>query len=220
MNTTHLRRSLAAVGTALVCLVVMANPAAATPVNYNATITGGRIVLSKTGVTEVIDLVPTTPSCTTPSTLQAHFTSNNTSSNVDVTNLNSSHIRTFGTTGTYLAVLTRSTVGNSAGHITSQGTPAHTVDSMRVGIQIRIYNTAGTTDPCAPNGPLVCTLGVLLHLNGTSTSISSSNTFSLTGASVGTVVALAPGCAAGPSYLLGTTSAVTVPITGHLSTTF
>ncbi len=214
---TSLRRSLVAMVTAIVCLVALGNPAAGVPATYDVIITGGLIGLSKTGVNEVIDLIPTTPSCTAPSTLQAHFTSATVSSNVNVTAISSSHVRTFGFSGTFLAVLTRSTVGNSAGHITAQGTaPAHTVASMRVGIQIRIYNTAGQINPCDPIGNPICTLALVLHLGGNSTSISTSNTFSLTGSSVGTVVAF-PTCTAGPTYLIGTTAVVTSPLTGHLT---
>ncbi len=215
MNKTHLRRSLAALATAFVCVIAMGNPAAAVPVTYRAEITGGEVTVTKTGITpEVFNLNPTTPSCTVPSTLDVHFTSNTTSSNVTVTAFNSSHVVTFANGGTYLVVMTRSAFGNVAGHLNSDNNP-HTITGLRVGIQITVYNTAS----CTPTGSPICTLGVQLAATTlTTTSVSTSTNFSLTGSSVGTIVAL-PTCSTGPSYLIGASVNTTAPITGHLSST-
>ncbi len=210
MKKNHLRRTVVAVATALACLMALGNPAAASA-TYHVDITTGVVTLTKTGMTpEVIDFAPTTPSCTDTST-QVQTTSTTTSSTIIFTTINSSHIRTFSTTGTFLAVLTRSTTGNIAGHINSDATP-HTITSLRVAIVITIYNTTG----CTPTGTPICTLAVLLHLNGTSTSLSNSTNFTVTGSSVGTVVAF-PTCATGPSYLIGSSSSTTTALTGHLS---
>lgn len=211
MKKTHLRRSLAAVATAIACLAIMGNPAAASA-TYTATIATGVVTLTKTGMTpEVVDLAPTTPSCTSPSTLTVQTSSTTSSSTVSVTAINASHVRTFGATGTYLTVLTRSTTGNVAGHITSDTTP-HTITGSRVSIVITIYNTAS----CTPTGTAICTLAVSLNLSGTSTSLSTGTSFNLSGTSQGTVVAF-PTCGAGPAYLIGSASSVTSPITGTLA---
>ncbi len=211
MKKTHLRRSLAALATAIACVAIMGNPAAASA-TYTAVINSGVITLTKTGMTpEVVDLAPTTPSCTNPSTLTVTTTSTTSSSTVSVTAINASHIRTFGATGTYLTVLTRSASGNVAGHIDSTTTP-HTVTGSRVSIVITVYNTTS----CTPTGTPICTLAVSLNLNGFTTSISDDSSFTLTGSSQGTVVAF-PTCAAGPSYLIGSASTATSPITGDLN---
>ncbi len=208
MKTTHLRRSLAAVATAIACLAVMAGPASATP--HDVDITGGVIRLTKTGLTpEDIDLAPTaTPSCTNPSTLQV----DENGTTAIVTSLDSSHIKHFPSSSSWLWVLTRSPFGNVAGALDSTVSP-HTITSMRVGVLVTIYNTTG----CTPTGTPICNAAFSLQVNGTSTSTSSGDTFSLTGVSVGTIAA-APTCAAGPSYLIGSTSTVTSPITGTLTT--
>ncbi len=207
MKKTYLRRSLAAVATAVACLAIMGNPAAAT--THDASLTAGEVTLTKTGMTpEVIDLAPGgTGSCGTGT-----LTVDETGTAVGVTALSASAVRTFGTTGTFLAVLSRSTTGNTNGTLNSTATP-HTITNMRVAIVITIYNTTG----CTPTGTPICTLAIILNLSGTSTSITTSNTFTLTGASVGNMVAF-PTCATGPSYLIGSASTVTSAITGHITT--
>ncbi len=205
MKTTHLRRSLAAVGTALVCLLAMSNPAGATL--HSATITGGIITSTKTGVTETINLNPTTASCSS-STLQTD--DGTTGTTIAVTTLGSSHVQAYSNGQSYLTVLSRSTTGNSAGAYNTAVTP-HTVTNLRVAIVATIYNTTS----CTPTGTPVCTVAAILNLSGTTTSTSVSSTFSLTGASVGTVAAF-PTCAAGPSQIIGTTLTVTSAIVGHL----
>ncbi len=211
MNTTHLRRSLAAIATATACLVLMASPAAATP--HDADITGGVMTFTKTGYSpENINFSPGTPSCAGPT-----MALDETGTTITVTALNYSHVVTYvnangGAGGTYLTVLTRSTVGNSAGVLNSTVTP-HTITNMRVGIMITVYNT----QTCTPVGAPICRLAYVLNLGGSSTSVSASGTFSLTGNSVGNVIAF-PNCAAGPIDLVGTSVTVTNPITGHLTT--
>ncbi len=211
MKKAHLRRSLAAVTTAIACLVVMANPASAAV--HDVEITGGTVVLSKTGVTEVVTLGGTTscpPPTTTLPTLRVDLGTETSGASVTVPVLQSSHVQTY-SNGSFLSVLTLSTGGSLAGTLSSSTTTGHTITSLRIPIRIQIYNT----DTCTPVN-LVCTLGALVHLNGTSTSTTSSNTFHFTGASVGTLVAN-PTCGAGPSQLLGTTSTIT-SLSGHLLT--
>lgn len=206
MKKTNLRRSFAAVGAAVACLMVMANPAAA--VGHTADLTAGEITLTKTGITpEVIDLSPGgTGSCGTGT-----LNYDETGTTIGVTGLSGSAVRTFGTTGTFLAVLTRSTSGNTTGTINSTTVP-HTITAFRVAIVITIYNTTG----CTPTGTAICTLAVILSLSGSSTSTSTSQNFTLTGTSVGNMVAF-PTCGAGPSYLIGTTSSTTAAIVGHIT---
>ncbi len=211
MRHTHLRRPLTTVTTAIICVIALASPAAAVPVTYKAVLTAGVITLTKTGITpEVIDLAPPNPSCI-PADYRVTFTSNTNSSNVSITNVAGLHAVTFAG-GTYLTQLTRSTFGNTQGHVTDSTTGTHTITATRVALIATIYNT---TD-CTPTGTPVCTLAALLELQGTTTSISTSSNFTLTGSSVTPVVAF-PTCAAGPSYLVGTTSTVTTAITGHFS---
>ncbi len=207
MKKTHLRRALAAVGTAIACLGIMANPAAATP--HEADLTGGIITLTKTGVTETIDLTPGgTGSCGTGA-----LDFDETGTAISVTSFTASSVRTFSTTGTFLAVIDQSTIGNSPGTLNSTTNP-HTITGLRVGVRVNIYQTTG----CSTTGLTpICQLGIVLNLSGTSNSMSASNTFSLTGASVGTMAAF-PTCTTGPSYLVGTTATVTTPITGHIAT--
>lgn len=205
MNKTHLWRSIAALTTAIACLAVMASPAPAT--THDVTITGGVIRLTKTGVSEDVDLDPSTPSCTNPSTLQV----DEDGTTVSVTALNASHVKSF-FGGSFLWVLTRSTTGNVAGTLSSTSVP-HTITSVRAAVVATIYNTTS----CTPTGTPVCTIASIFHMTGTSTSTSATQTFSLTGTSVGTVVAF-PTCTAGPSGILGTSSTTPSPITGTITT--
>ncbi len=205
MNPTPLRRSLAAVATAVACLALMAHPAAAT--THDISITGGEITLTKPGYSEAFDIGPGTPSCSSSMTADENGTT------VAVTALSAAHVHHFfGSAGAYLVVFTRSPVGSSPGTIDSTSTP-HTITSLQVGILVRIYDT--TT--CTPTGTPLCSLGLILRLDGTSTSLTVSSAFSLTGGSVGTVAAF-PTCTAGPTLYIGTTATVTSAITGHLST--
>lgn len=206
VNPPRRRRSLAALGTVIACLATMAVPTAATV--HTAALTGGQLTLTKTGVTEVIDAGSTT-SCTLPSTIQVD---DGTGTTLAVTALNASHVQHFSTSASYLMVLTRSTVGNSAGTLNSTTTP-HTITSMRVAVVMTFYNTTS----CTPTGTPVCNLAVLLHLSGTSTSTSAGSNFTLTGTSVGTVVAN-PTCTAGPSHIIGTSAATTSALTWTVGT--
>ncbi len=203
MNTTHLWRSLIAATTAIACLLGLSNPAGA--VLHAHGITGGEITLTKTGVTEVIDLTPGTGTSCGGGTLEV----DETTTTVIVTTLTASGVRTFSTTGTFLVVLTRGTFSNSAGSLNSAANP-HIIDSSRSSIVATVYNTTS----CTPTGTPICTLAAVVHLAGTSTSTGVSATFTGTSTSVGTVAAF-PTCTAGPSYLIGTSSATTVPITSH-----
>ncbi len=214
MPTKHFRRTLAAVVTALACLMAVGNPAAAIPTTYTATVTGGQLTLTKTGITpEVINLNGSTPSCTITS-VNVNVTSNTTSSNVTVTAFSASHVKGFANGGSYLVVLTRAAFGNVAGHLNSTVTP-HTVTGSRIGILATIYNTTS----CTPTGTPVCNLaGILAFTNATTTSVSTSSTFSFSGSTVGTVAAN-PTCTAGPSFLVGSSGTITSPITGHLTGT-
>ncbi len=225
MTKRHLRHPVVVLLTAIISVMALGSPAAAVPVNYRVAITGGTLTLTKAGVNEPVDLDPTDPSCTDPSTLDVNFTSNTASSNVSVLASDTSHLRHLTNSTTYLIVITRSNVANSPGHITTStaGTPpvpVHHITSLRVSLSVRVYAPhTPPNDPCEISTTPICQMAIVLHLNGTSTSISTSNTFSLTGASVGTMVAN-PTCPSGPSYLLGTSSTVTSPITGHLESTF
>jgi hypothetical protein len=217
MQTKNLRRTLAAVVTALACLMALGNPAAAIPTTYTATIATGEITITKTGITpEVINLGSTT-SCT-GSTINVNFTSNTTSATVTVTAFNGSHVTSFANGGSYLVVLTRSASGNTPGHLNSTTTP-HTIGPVgttppRVSIVATVYNTTS----CTPTGTPVCTLALSLTLtNITTTSVSTSTTFSFTG-SAPTIVAF-PTCTSGPSFLLGSAVNVTSPVTGHFTGT-
>jgi hypothetical protein len=218
MHMTHLQRSIAAVATALACLLALGNPAAAIPTTYTAAITGGEITMTKSGITpEVIDLDSTT-SCTSAS-MNLNVTSDTSSSNATITAFNWSHVVTFPNGGNYLETLTRSTTGNTAGHLTSTTTP-HTIGPIgttppRVALVFTIYNTTS----CTPTGTPVCTLAFQLNLaNFTTTSVSTSTTFSFTGTSQGTVAAF-PTCTAGPSFLAGAAVNLSTPVTGHFTGT-
>ncbi len=200
MNIPTLRRSLVVVTMIIAGLIIPAAPAAAT--THTIEISDGTIVLSKTGVTEVIDLGASN-SCTNPSTVT---TDDGTGTTLTVTALSASHVQHFSTSGSYLMVLTRSTAGNTAGALNSTVTP-HTITNMRVAVVATFYNTTS----CTPTGTPLCTVAFLLNLSGTSTSTSTGSTFSLTGSSVGTVVAF-PTCAAGPSHILTTSSTTTSPM--------
>lgn len=208
MNATHLRRSFVAVASAITVLVVMAGPAAAT--GHDVTITGGQITLTKTGVTDVIDLAPATPPCSSAPTPTLDLDVTGTA--ISVTDFDAVDIWTLGGP-TALRVLTRSGVGDTAG---TYNATTGTFSSLRVGIAMTFY-TAYDATTCAPTGTPVCTLAFLLHLSGTLSGTTVSSTVSLTGSSVGSVVAF-PTCTAGPSILIGTTATVTSAITGHLTT--
>ncbi len=214
MPKTHLRRTVAAVATALACLLPAGIPAAAIPTTYTATLALGNITITKTGITpEVINLGSTT-SCAPGGTINANFTSNTTSSNVSVTAFNWSHVVNYANGGGYLTVITRAAFGNVGGHLDSSVTP-HTITGSRIGLNITIYNTFS----CTPMGDPVCNLGlVLAWANATTTSVSTSNTYSFGGSSVGNIAAN-PSCSAGPSFLVGAVVTVTSPLGGHFTGT-
>ncbi len=191
MNTTHLRRAVVAVATAVACLVTLATPSGA--VLLNATINGGQFTFVKTGVTETIPLT-STGACGTP-TLVTSITG----TVFSMTVFSTSQVTAFAGGGSYLSVFTRSTSGNSAGTIDTTVTP-HVVSNKRIAIVSTVYNTTG----CTPTGTPVCTVAFILNLSGTGTSTTTGSSYTLSGGSVGTVVAF-PTCAAGPSQLLGTT---------------
>ncbi len=199
---THLRRSLAAVLTALACLALMANPAAA--VTHDAVITGGQLTFTKTGITPVVlDLVP--HDCVTDPTSQLDITG--TSVSVTAIDMRSLDFLYPATTG-LLSVFTWQSTLTTAGTLT--GT---TLTGLRLTMRITIYSTGGS---CTPTGTPVCTLAMILDLSGTLTGTTTSSTFSLTGSSPFNV-ATNPTCTAGPSYIVGAAVAVTSPITGHLT---
>ncbi len=206
MNPTHLRRSPPAIVTIIACLTTMAQPAAAAI--HDATFTGGTITATKPSVTEIFTWPPGT-SCSTPSfrmdATDVHSTTTLITFWQVVHNFNLS-------TGPFLFVWTRSTTANFAGHLASTSTP-RTITGMRVGLVLTVYNTTS----CTPTGTPVCTLAASLNLSGTTTAASASGTYSLTGTTTGTLVAF-PTCTAGPTQLVGTTSTVTSPLTGHFST--
>ncbi len=205
MNSTSLRRPAAVVIAAIAGLAVMTAPASATTTHV-ASLTGGQLTLTKTGVTEMIDLAPATPTCPTHPTTTLGVEFGSTGTTIDVTSVDGRGLRPLGT-GTYLSVLSQSPVGNDQGTISGTS-----VTSLKVGVVATQYNTAS----CTPTGTPICTLAFSLHLSGTLTGISTSQTFTLTGATVGSVTAF-PTCTSGPSYLIGTTSTVSTAITGHLA---
>lgn len=214
MLTNHRWRPLAALTTALACLVALNQPAAAVPVTYRAEIATGVVTVTKTGITPTgFDLSPA-GLCPPGATIDLDLTSDTTSSSVTETAFNASLVTNFGVGGTsYLVVLTRSPVGNIAGHLDSGSTP-HTVTGSRVGVVITIYNTTS----CTPTGTPICTLAVALNLyEFTTTSVSPSTDISYGGTSHGNIVAW-PTCGAGPSQIMGATAHITSPITGHLTT--
>ncbi len=203
VNSTCPRRLLAIIATTVVAAIV--NPATATATTHGIDIDGGEMLLSKTGVSQVIDFEPKAY-CTSPTlTLD-----DGTGTTASVTALSSSHVQSY-PIGSLLTVMTRSTSGNTSGTLTSTSTP-HTITSMRVAVVMTIYNTSG----CTPTGTPLCTLAALLGLDGTSSSTSGGNDFSFTGSSVGTVVAF-PTCTAGPSSLTGTSVTVMWPIMGAIA---
>ncbi len=204
MSTTHLQRSLAALVTIAGCLIATATPAAAAV--HDVDITGGSIFLAKPSVSEELQALGS--SCTTPSTLSIDLGTETSGANVSVTALSSSHVEPY-SNGSFLTVLTRSAVGSSAGTLTSS-TSDHGIANVKVGVVARIYDTNG----CG-SATLLCTVGLVLDLSGTSTSTTSGNTISLTGTSVGTVTVF-PTCTGGPTQILGTTATAT--INGTLTT--
>ncbi len=206
MTTIRLQRSFAVLVVTAASLIATATPASAA--THDAEITGGVITFTKTGVTEAITLTGT-DSCTTPS-LTIDLGGETSGSGVAVTSFNSSHVQTY-TNASLLTVLTRSTSGGTSGTLGSS-TFTHTVTSMRVPVDIKIY---GTTE-CTP-GTLLCKLAGLIHLTGNGTSTTTSSTYSFTGTSVGLVVAN-PTCNAGASQILGTASNLTTAMTAHLTT--
>ncbi len=203
MPSPRLRRSLAAVLTALACLTLMVTPAAA--VTHDADITGGEITFTRSGFTPFA-FHPASASCTAP-TLELDVTG----TSVDVTDFG---MATHGFLidpglGSFLAVFTRSPLGSSTG--TLSGT---NLTSLRFGIVVTFYSTAS----CTPTGTPLCTIAFLLHLGGTLTGTTTSSTFSLTGSSTGTTAAF-PTCVAGATYYtIGLSASVTSAITGHLTT--
>lgn len=204
MNTTHGLRPLVVVITFIACSAVMAEPAAATP-SADA-LTAGEITFTKTGMTpEVLDLSPGSSGTCIPPTIEWERTS----STIRITQIAASKVVTFGATGTFLVVLSRTTVGWTDGSLTSS-TTAHTITNVRVGVQINVYNTVS----CTPTGSAICNVAFILNLSGTATSFVTSGTKSLTGGIVGSVVAY-PTCTLGPSQLIGAVSTVTGPITTH-----
>ncbi len=213
MKKTHLWRSIAAIGTALACLTLMTNPAAASM--HTSAITGGDITFTKSSITpEAIDLAPGTGPCPA-GTMDVDFGS--TDSTILVTAINQRFFTHFSPSGPdYLVVLSRSAFGNTSGTVTSTTTP-HTFSSLRVAVVMTIYASTSYNDiTCTSTGAAVCTLAVVLQLSGTLTSLSTSTQFSAAGSSVGTVANF-PMCPAGPSHLTGSTAAVTSPLTAHLT---
>lgn len=218
MNPTPLRRSIAAIGTALACLALMANPAAATI--HTSDITGGELALIKPSMTpEVIDLGPGTGPCPAGAwTLDVDTAS----STLSVTAIDQRVITSLSSPD-YLVVFTRYPLGNSPGPVSSATTP-HTFSSLRVAVAMSIYgSTRYNTSSCSvsvdgttglPFTP-TCTLLVLLNVSGTLTSLSPSTQLSATFSSLGTV-AMLPGCS-GPTFLVGSTAAATTPFTAHLT---
>ncbi len=198
MTATHSSRSIAALATAIACLALVANPAAA--VVHDVEITNGPTLLTKVGVSEWLNF---SGFCQ-----YATLTADLTGTSISVTAMGSSDTPAF-STGTLLTVLTRSPSGNSPG-VLGVGT-THTITSLRIGVVATIYNTLG----CVPTGTPVCTVAFILSLSGTSTSVTPSQTLTLSGSSVGSVVSF-PTCTAGPTQLLGTTAFTT--LTAHLTT--
>lgn len=210
VNRIHMWRSLAAAITAVACLVVTAHPVAAA--THDATITGGIITLYKPALVPIdtYDLAPFTPLCAS-STLDLDVTTTGT---VGVTALSSTTLVSYlGATGNpYRRVVTYIPTGSTYGTLT--GTGPYTITNMRVAVSVAYYSSATT---CAVTGTPVCTVGLAVELDGTLTGTTVGSSVSLTGAGVGTVVAL-PSCVGTLSPLVGSTSEVTAPITATLTT--
>jgi hypothetical protein len=204
MRRTHLRRAFAAVATAIACLVVTATPTAATA--HDGDITGGEVVFTKPGVTEVLDLPQT--ACSTTAALDLDVTG--TAVTVTALSMKSTSFFSLYPPSSFLSIFTRSTSGLTSGTLT--GT---TLTTMRVPVEVSVYSSYDFT--CTPTGTSVCKIAFLLQLSGTLTGTTVSSTYSLVGSSIGTVIAN-PTCGAGPSYIIGTTAFVTTAITGHLTT--
>ncbi len=172
-----------------------------------ANLVKGNVTLTKTGMTAVVlDFNPLAAGSCSDSSLGLAITG----TSIGSTSFMASTVRTFGTTGPYLAVFTRSTTGSSAGTLNTTVTP-HTVTNMRVAVVMTVYNT---TD-CTPAGTPMCTLAMVLNLSGTLTGTTPGSELDVTGASVGSFVAF-PTCSSGPSFLIGSSGTVTDSITADL----
>ncbi len=211
MRTTHPWRPLAVVATAIACLVVPTSPVAAA--THDATITDGVVTVYGTDVIpqDAYDLAPFAPHCPA-GTLELDVTGTGT---VGVSDLDArSIVSFFGLTGAHLRVVTRIATGSTYG--TLSGTGPSTISDMRVGVRV-VYTSAFDWETCEPDGLAWCDVTFVLELDGTLSGTTPSSTASLTGASVGTV-AEGDWCINGFETLVGSTVAVSTPITATLTT--
>lgn len=214
MRKMRMRHPLVALTLAIASVLTLGSTAAAVPVTYRAVINGGTITFAKP-TPPVNETMPLDESCEEPTpALDLSFSSNTTSSTVSVSKIDWSHVHQFATGATYLLRSTRSNIGNQAGHVTSDVTP-HTIASMRVGVVITVY-PPGIDDPCDTEANPICVLAFVLHLNGTSTSVSTSHNVLFNGASIGAGVVAFPVCGVGPTELVGTMVTV-VGLAAHLT---
>ena len=205
MNT-KLRRSVAALVTALACLALMATPAAATP--HSATVTGGNLVLTATNT-----LVLTFPFAGTGGTGCGHtldVDEDATASTADIIGYSSASRFTLGT-GAFVAVITRT--ASTPGTVSGTG-----VSSSTLSLQIDIL-TAANANPatdCTTNAQR-CRLRTTLSFAGTLSGWSVSSTASLSyPTSLALLTVPPPGC--GPPWSSWSGSAVTGgPLAFHLT---
>ncbi len=203
MIRSPLRRSLAAVITSLACLVLMANPAAAT--THNATINSGVSIFTKPAVLNSIDYVPVAPCAA--GWLVADDYVHGVTFNVPSLDWVGRVTTVTGGATTYLFHIFRT--ASTAGTL---NTATGTITNMRLVLKMEIF-TAPTTGCTLPTTGPLCSLSVQLNLSGTYTpagTLSTGDVATLTGSSVGIVVA-SPTCTAGPTFLLGTTVTITTP---------
>ncbi len=213
MNRTHLRRSLAAVVTAIACLAGLAGPAGA--VVHDTTVTGGVITLSSS--VDVYDLAPATPTCPTgtfPTTLQIDVGTGT----VGITAFGARSTTTYAGfpawTNPHLRVLTAPY--RTPGTLT--GTGPYTITNIRLGVVVTVYNAVGyDATTCVVTGTPACAFSFQLSLSGTLTGTAPGATASLTGTST-TSTGPFPTCATPYLALLGVSAATTTPITATLTT--
>lgn len=198
---TKLRRSVAALATAVACLALMATPAAAT--THTATTTGGNLTFfTSFGTTGLFDLNPPLAGSGGTDCGSTLAIDEDGTGAVDVTQYTSASRFTLGGSH-FIVVMTRQ--GSTAGTY-SGGTISSATLSLRVDIFFAT-NTSSTATDCAHGTTRSCRYTLTLHLTGTYTGWTASSTLQLAGSS-GTVVS-SPPCVAPFTTFSGGTAVIT-----------
>ncbi len=202
-------RTIAVVATVAACLLTTAHPVSAAV--HDADIGGGVVTVYGTGSVpqDSYDLDPYVPHCP-QGVVELDIPGNGT---IGVTALDARSVAAyFGMQGSYARIVTRISTGSTYGTLSGSG--PYTISDMRVGVQV-VYAGSYEEGTCEQEGLAMCTITFVLELDGTLTTTTTGGVATLTGTGVGTV-AEGPWCAGDFASLVGSTVAVSTPITATL----